>query len=676
MGAGGYDDGMPELKPGTMVTTNLRLESLLGEGAMGSVWVANHLGLESEVAVKFIAADHRQKHREAALDRFKLEARAAARIKSPHVVHMYDHGVMDNGTPYIVMELLEGESLGSRLRRDGRLALGEVSQIVDQVAKALSKAHALGIVHRDIKPDNLFLLPSEDELFVKVLDFGIAKHTEDPNHAMTTTGAMLGTPLYMSPELVRSAREADYRADLWALAIVAYEALTGAPPFAGETVGSLFFSICGDVAEPPSSQREEIPKAVDTWFSRALRHEPDKRFDSARAMASAFKAALSGSSPGEPAETSETAERAAEPLNEIDSALLATGAFVSQQKLDASVEESDEPAGDEQPKEQTSTLEAARDHSDELPAKPEETAQTFEGAAASVTPTPARAVGSKRLLWLAAALAGTITVVASAFMFTAPGEPDKPAISAAAAPRPQGSKEVPLRIRCDPACDKIEVDGRVYRAADFEDAAKQFGEEPAKGQLRIRIAPGRHRVRISQPGYNDASELIEVREGQPFDKSYALKAKEAKIALAVIKRTITRSKSKYSVCYEVAQARLPGLAGSIDMHFKIDPKGDVIEAKAVGTLGDDDFRRCIEQSFKSLSFPAPEGGGVASAIYPLTFKPRTRAPKRPHKGKPPADAPLKRPFDEGNKVHYNKKRQNKKQSPNMKKAPVGSMGGY
>ncbi|MBW2459851.1 MAG: serine/threonine protein kinase, partial [Deltaproteobacteria bacterium] len=234
---------MPQLCAKLMVTPSLRLVRLIGEGAMGSVWAADHLTLDTKVAIKFIATDHREKNREAVLARFEREAKAAAQIKSPHVVHMYDHGVMDDGTPYIVMEMMEGESLGTRIRRSKPLEVAEVAQVVAQVAKALSKAHELGIVHRDIKPDNIFLAPSDDELFVKVLDFGIAKSTTDPNEAVTTTGALLGTPLYMSPELVQSSREATHFADLWALAVVAYEALTGKPPLAGETVGKLFFSI-------------------------------------------------------------------------------------------------------------------------------------------------------------------------------------------------------------------------------------------------------------------------------------------------------------------------------------------------------------------------------------------------------------------------------------------------
>jgi serine/threonine-protein kinase len=324
-----------ELRAGLSVTPNLRLLHLVGEGAMGCVWVAEHLGLDTKVAVKFISHT-RPKDRPALVARFEREAKAAARIKSPHVVQVFDHGVMEGDTPYFVMELLDGETLGGRLRRAGAMSIGEVEQVVVQVCRALSKAHELGIVHRDIKPDNIFLVKGHDELLVKVVDFGIAKHVEQAGDTMTQTGALLGTPLYMSPERIKSARDADLSADLWGIAVVAYEALTGRPPFTGETVGALFFSICGDPPTPPSELREDVPAAVDAWFSRALRHELDKRFPTARDMASAFRRALGKDTLDEaPGDTLVAAARTAPPADTIvEDAALATGEFVSKHELE------------------------------------------------------------------------------------------------------------------------------------------------------------------------------------------------------------------------------------------------------------------------------------------------------------------------------------------------------
>ena len=275
---------------GTTIGHNVTLVRLLAEGGMGSVWVADHLGLRTQVAVKFIAAD-------AATDgsmmaRFSREASAAAQIKSPHVVQIFDHGTA-NGIPYIVMELLEGESLGTRLSRTGRLDPRETSAIVTQVCRALSKAHSLGVVHRDIKPDNVFLTDSDGELFVKVLDFGIAKSTADAALGMTATGAAVGTPHYMSPEQIVSAKNVSATTDLWAVGVMAYRCLTGVLPFDGDTFGGLCIAIHRGTFTPVRSLRPELPASVDAWFTQALQLDASQRFASAKQLADKFSAALS-----------------------------------------------------------------------------------------------------------------------------------------------------------------------------------------------------------------------------------------------------------------------------------------------------------------------------------------------------------------------------------------------
>jgi serine/threonine-protein kinase len=274
-----------ELRPGLVVGKNVRLVRLLGEGGMGSVWVADHLTLQTEVAVKFISNDLVKD--EQALKRFTSEATASAQIKSPHVVQVFDHGVWE-GLPYIVMELLVGEDLEGRIARAGALSLEETALIVKQSAKALSQAHALGIVHRDIKPANVFLTSPDGELFIKLLDFGIAKRLQGENYAKTATGALIGTPYYMSPEQVMDDREIDYRADLWALAVVAYEALTGKLPFDGASLGAICVAINACQYKPVTSLNRQVPADIDRWFAKALARNPDERFRSAKEFADAL----------------------------------------------------------------------------------------------------------------------------------------------------------------------------------------------------------------------------------------------------------------------------------------------------------------------------------------------------------------------------------------------------
>ncbi len=278
-----------EPAPGTLVTRNVKLVRPLGKGGMGSVWVGEHTTLETEVAVKFISPEHADKKRFVA--RFRREASSAAKIKSPHVVQVFDHGVTEAGVPYIVMELLQGEPLSRRLRR-GPLTPREAAIVVSQVAKVLEVAHGQGIVHRDLKPDNLFLLESGYEVFVKVLDFGIAKQLAGGPSEITDTGAMVGTPYYMSPEMLVSPKDADHRVDLWALSVVAYHALTGKLPFRGETLAALSIAIHDGRFEPPSSVVGHLGADIDVWFKLALCRNIAGRFTTAAEMARSLRAAM------------------------------------------------------------------------------------------------------------------------------------------------------------------------------------------------------------------------------------------------------------------------------------------------------------------------------------------------------------------------------------------------
>jgi serine/threonine-protein kinase len=277
------------LGPGVAVGQNLRLVRLLARGGMGSVWVADHLGLKTTVAVKFI--DESLGADPGVLGRFTREAAAAAQIRSPHVVQIFDHGFTEERVPYIVMELLEGESLGARIQRLGVLSLEETGTIVSHVCKALGKAHALGVVHRDIKPDNIFLTDSDGDLFVKVLDFGIAKRKGDEVFAATSTGVAVGTPHYMSPEQLMSAKDAIPATDLWAVAIATYRGLTGELPFDHETFPGLCIAITNGVFRPPREHRSNLPVSLDNWFKKALAVKPQDRFGSARELAESFSMA-------------------------------------------------------------------------------------------------------------------------------------------------------------------------------------------------------------------------------------------------------------------------------------------------------------------------------------------------------------------------------------------------
>jgi eukaryotic-like serine/threonine-protein kinase len=287
-----------------LVAGKYQILGLIGRGGMGSVWEGRHSSLGTRVAIKFIDPEYVESQEACA--RFVTEARAAATIQSKHAIQIFDHGVTDDGRPYMVMELLVGEPLDKRIERLGTLTLQETARIIGHVCRALQRAHDAGIIHRDLKPENIFLVrtPDDDDEIAKVLDFGIAKIKAPPGEeglsSSTKTGAVLGTPYYMSPEQARGLRNIDHRSDLWSLGVIAHKCVTGVLPFEGESVGDLLVKICTSPVPTPSVTVPGLPPAFDAWFFRALEREPSRRFLRASELsdALAFAAGLSARAPG------------------------------------------------------------------------------------------------------------------------------------------------------------------------------------------------------------------------------------------------------------------------------------------------------------------------------------------------------------------------------------------
>jgi serine/threonine-protein kinase len=255
---------------------------------MGAVWLAQDTRLEVPCAVKFILPE---KALAATIRvRFAREAKAAAQLRSPHVVQILDHGIWQDA-PYIAMEYLEGEDLAHRLGRRKTLSPGETAAIATQVGRALTKARAAGLVHRDLKPENIFLVRDDGRDLVKVLDFGIAKAPRTTTDNATKTGALLGTPAYMSPEQVMGEKGIDHRSDLWALGVVVYQCLTGKLPFESEVLHVVFTKILTGPIPVPSSVAT-VPPAFDAWWLRAVARDRAERFQSATEMTDGLDAAL------------------------------------------------------------------------------------------------------------------------------------------------------------------------------------------------------------------------------------------------------------------------------------------------------------------------------------------------------------------------------------------------
>jgi eukaryotic-like serine/threonine-protein kinase len=278
---------------GSVLEGAYRITRLIGQGGMGAVYEAVQLRLNKRVAVKLMARDLAA-NREA-LARFHREAEITSHLGHPHLVTVMDFGQAESGEPYLVMEYLEGEDLEHRLRRVGHMPVETAVHVVRQVASALGAAHDQGVVHRDLKPGNVFLLqiPGEPD-FVKVLDFGISK-MKAARTQLTNASAVMGTPNYMSPEQATGmVDEIDHRTDQWALACIAWEMLLGRGPFVADEVAALLYQIINLDPHPLAPRVPGLPPTVETVLRRALSKRPADRFPSIREFSGAFEAVAAG----------------------------------------------------------------------------------------------------------------------------------------------------------------------------------------------------------------------------------------------------------------------------------------------------------------------------------------------------------------------------------------------
>lgn len=269
------------IEAGTIVGHKYRLEEPIGQGGMATIWRAVHTTLDRPVAVKFLEAVGTSAQELA--KRFLNEAKLAAGLRHRHVVDILDFGVLDGGQPYMVMELLEGMSLADRYEEGPPVSDWELLEIVAMTLSGLAAVHEAGILHRDVKPENIFLVEDADGIYPKLLDFGVSKGF-DAGGKLTRTGSVVGTPQYMSPEQARGKRDVDPRSDLWSVGIVLYEGFAGELPFDSENPGDVLISVATEVPQPLSALRPDLPQSVIGLVHKALSKKPEGRHDDARAM--------------------------------------------------------------------------------------------------------------------------------------------------------------------------------------------------------------------------------------------------------------------------------------------------------------------------------------------------------------------------------------------------------
>jgi len=273
------------LSTGEIIDGKYRTTRLIGEGGMGAVYEAENIRIHRKVAIKVLHAGVAETAE--AVQRFEREAQAAGRIGSEHIVEVLDLGNLPSGDRYMVMEFMDGDSLGGRIKSKGRLAPAELYPIAHQLLAALDAAHSAGIIHRDLKPDNVFLLRSRSGLsdFVKLLDFGISKFNQlsgDSGFSMTRTGAVMGTPYYMAPEQAKGAKDADHRVDLYAAGVILYESVTGEVPFNADTFNELLFKIVLEEPRPVQQLVPDIDPGFAAIINKAMTRDPAARFQTAR----------------------------------------------------------------------------------------------------------------------------------------------------------------------------------------------------------------------------------------------------------------------------------------------------------------------------------------------------------------------------------------------------------
>ncbi|XXX74966.1 serine/threonine-protein kinase [Sorangium sp. So ce134] len=290
---------------GTVLAGKYRITREIGRGGMAAVYEAEHIDIGKRVAIKVLAQELTTSA--VVVERFLREARAAASIRSPFICDVYDSGKLDDGRPFLVLELLEGESLYERMTVVRYLDPETTVTVVSQVCRGLTKAHAASIVHRDLKPENIFLTKDEEgRLCAKILDFGLAKFYApvdggDAQARLTREGAVFGTPAYMSPEQVRGQGAVDHRADLWALGCITYECLTGRTVWQTEQgVAMTFAQIANAPLPQPSALRPDLPPSFTVWFEKALDRSIDRRFQTAKEFADELSIALGVAQPTPP----------------------------------------------------------------------------------------------------------------------------------------------------------------------------------------------------------------------------------------------------------------------------------------------------------------------------------------------------------------------------------------
>jgi len=599
---------------GRIVAGKFAIETRLGQGAMGAVYRARQLALDKYVAIKVLHSDHANDASYA--ERFRREARAASRLDHPNSIRVFDFGEEPDGLLYLAMEYVEGRDLRALLSDIGPLPAPIVADILGQVLAALAVAHDLGVLHRDLKPENIMLVRARGDDgqpadVVKVCDFGIAKIIERSQPApgagpgrRTTEGFVVGTPEYMSPEQAQG-KAIDGRSDLYSVGIVLYELLTGQAPFEGSTPLSIVIKHLNDVPEPPSTRRADIDAGLEAICMRALQKSPEDRFQTAREMRQAVRAAVAPSPP-------------------VAIQLAIARARVSSGRPYRATIDADK-----------STLYGL------TPAAPPPRRRTrpWLAVATLIAIAGATVVLGRRAAPPRPVLATATLVPTMSRPTTVEAEPAREPIATAAVPAPQ------------PPSSGAALDGNADRTSGRETRARRTkaamiapgvvaAPETTEGSAQalpppeepgpvVQAAP----VPVTPPASTPAappSTPAAAAPPEPSKPAYDLQSAHVEIALArnavgatssSVTRTLSEAANQMTACY---RAELPRLTGVIDgvgvLHIETDGEGVITDTRWSGPF-DGDIARCLAAAVTGRRV-ANVDTGSARADIPLAFRAR------------------------------------------------------
>lgn len=481
--------GIP--RPGDTLGGRYIVEEVLGIGGMGAV-LAARFG-EQRVALKIMRADHK-KHDRSAAKRFLREARIIASIDSPHVARLLDCGELDNGDPFMALELLRGQSLDRVLRERGPLAVEEAIDSVLQVCEGVAEAHSRGVVHRDLKPSNLFLTETDTgERTVKVLDFGISKRTglgDARTEAMTLTesNALIGSPQYMSPEQLRSSRDVDARSDVWALGLITHKLLTGFDAFEATNLGEHFAMIVSDPPMPLRRRRPEAPEELERVVLTSLQKKASHRYQDVGQLACAL-------APFGPPGSNERAARVVRILSAAGAAAASQPALASAASL---------------PLEEAPTIKAIGARS--------------EVASSTWTPSTMPSRLRQRRSRIGMAVAASAAVAAFGWglrsylgddsegsdLSRAPAhEPVSPTV--ASAPSPAPASTIHVTVRAEPSSSRIEIDGKLVESSV---------------PVPLPLGPEEHTLVVTAAGHDAYQARFDAAKDREYQVALPLSAKE------------------------------------------------------------------------------------------------------------------------------------------------------